>query len=188
MFIFFNRKYNRIGHLFQDRFRSEPIEDDRGLLAVTRYIHNNTVEANLVGSLDNYQWSSYHDYTKQDKGICKVNIETILEMFSDDEAQAIKLFKEFTNEKSSEIFIELGNMIEKSLASTNIKNTKSPDEELIKTLGYSLDEIKNLKDKTKRNKAIREIKGKTSMTIRELSRLLNLSKDIIFRALGSATD
>ena len=39
--IYFNRVYKRCGHLFQDRFRSELIEDDNYLLEVSRYIHNN---------------------------------------------------------------------------------------------------------------------------------------------------
>jgi putative transposase len=35
----YNAKYRRVGHLFQDRFKSEPIEDERYLLSVLRYIH-----------------------------------------------------------------------------------------------------------------------------------------------------
>lgn len=40
---YFNKKYNRIGHLFQDRFRSEAINDDAQILTAIRYIHNNRV-------------------------------------------------------------------------------------------------------------------------------------------------
>ncbi len=35
----FNRKYDRCGHLFQDRFKSEAVESDEYFLAVLRYIH-----------------------------------------------------------------------------------------------------------------------------------------------------
>ena len=41
----YNWKYYRKGHLFQDRFRSEPIEDEKYLLTVIRYIHRNPVSA-----------------------------------------------------------------------------------------------------------------------------------------------
>ena len=35
---YYNKKYDRVGHLFQDRYRSEPVEDDRYLLTAFRYI------------------------------------------------------------------------------------------------------------------------------------------------------
>ena len=40
---YFNRKYKRTGHLFQDRFKSEPIDTDAYLLMALRYIHRNPV-------------------------------------------------------------------------------------------------------------------------------------------------
>lgn len=46
--MFFNVKYNRVGHVFQDRFKSEPVEDERYLMAVIRYVHNNPVKAKIV--------------------------------------------------------------------------------------------------------------------------------------------
>jgi len=39
----YNWKYYRRGHLFQDRFKSEPVEDDVYFLTVLRYIHQNPV-------------------------------------------------------------------------------------------------------------------------------------------------
>ena len=41
----FNRKYERCGHLFQDRFRSRPVESDEYFLTVLRYIHQNPVQS-----------------------------------------------------------------------------------------------------------------------------------------------
>lgn len=43
---FFNKKYNYIGHLFQDRFHTEIIENDGQMLEVSRYIHLNPVSVN----------------------------------------------------------------------------------------------------------------------------------------------
>jgi REP element-mobilizing transposase RayT len=56
---YFNKKYGRIGHLFQDRFKSEGIDSDAYLLSVVRYIHNNPVKAGLVKNIEEYKWSSY---------------------------------------------------------------------------------------------------------------------------------
>lgn len=57
-----NVKYERVGHLFQERFRSEPVEDDAYLMTVLRYIHRNPVKAGLCGKPEDYQLSSYRDY------------------------------------------------------------------------------------------------------------------------------
>ena len=58
---YFNSKYERVGHLFQDRFQSEPVEDETYLLTVFRYILRNPEQAGLCTARD-YPWSSYHLY------------------------------------------------------------------------------------------------------------------------------
>lgn len=60
----YNWKYYRKGHLFQDRFKSEPIDDEKYLLTVLRYIHQNPVKAKIVKNIDEYIYSSYNDYIK----------------------------------------------------------------------------------------------------------------------------
>ncbi|NLL29985.1 transposase [Clostridium isatidis] len=56
---FFNKKYKYIGHLFQDRYFTELIEDDVQILSTIRYIHLNPVRANMVKKPEDYNWSSY---------------------------------------------------------------------------------------------------------------------------------
>ena len=58
---YFNRKYDRTGHLFQDRYRSEAVETDEYLLCVIRYIHNNPEKAGIARA-SQYRWSSYDAY------------------------------------------------------------------------------------------------------------------------------
>lgn len=58
----YNMINNRSGHAFEDRFRSEPIDDDAYLLQAFRYIHNNSVNAGLSDSPKHYKWSSYKEY------------------------------------------------------------------------------------------------------------------------------
>lgn len=58
----YNLKYRRSGHLFGDRFRSEPVEDDAYFLTVVRYIHRNPVQAGLCTTPEQYAFSSYHSY------------------------------------------------------------------------------------------------------------------------------
>ena len=57
---YFNSKYQYIGHLFQGRYFSNLINNVIELLEVSRYIHLNPVRAKMVGSPENYMWSSYN--------------------------------------------------------------------------------------------------------------------------------
>ena len=58
----YNLKYNRIGGLFQDRYKSEVVEDESYFITVLRYIHQNPVKAGLYKNLYDYKESSYNEY------------------------------------------------------------------------------------------------------------------------------
>jgi len=57
--IFFNKKYNLVGHLFQDRFKSIMIDFEEYFWQVSRYIPLNPVKDGLVEKPEGYKWSSY---------------------------------------------------------------------------------------------------------------------------------
>jgi|SRR5690554_4387646 len=65
--LWYNKKHERCGHLFQERFRSEPVENNDYFLTVLRYIHQNPQKAGFVDSVEGYKWSSYHEYIKEQK-------------------------------------------------------------------------------------------------------------------------
>lgn len=73
----YNCKYQRVGHLFQDRFKSEPVEDDRYFLTVLRYIHLNPVKANLAVRPEAWRFSSYEEYLERAD---LIDTERVLEM------------------------------------------------------------------------------------------------------------
>lgn len=58
---YYNKKYERTGHLFQDRYISQVIEDERGLLNVFQYILLNPEKAG-ISMFASYRWSSYQEY------------------------------------------------------------------------------------------------------------------------------
>jgi len=62
--LYFNRRSGHVGHLFQERFGSFPIEDEGYLLEVVLYIHSNPQNAGLCDA-DRWFWSSYHEYVGQ---------------------------------------------------------------------------------------------------------------------------
>ncbi|MCQ2287699.1 MAG: transposase [Muribaculaceae bacterium] len=73
---YYNKRHSRLGPLFHDRFRSEPVGDAGYFVTLLRYIHRNPVEAEMVDSPDQYQWSSWHEYSGSVKvdGVCARNL------------------------------------------------------------------------------------------------------------------
>jgi len=59
---YYNKNRHKIGHVFQDRYRSEPVEDDVYFLGLIRYIHMNPVEAGITQDPYQYKWCSYKEY------------------------------------------------------------------------------------------------------------------------------
>ena len=60
---YFNKKYNRMGHVFQGRFRAGLCDDERYILATSLYIHLNPYRAGLQEELGTYRWSTERKYT-----------------------------------------------------------------------------------------------------------------------------
>lgn len=95
----YNWKHHRIGHLFQDRFKSETVEDDSYFLTVLRYIHQNPLKAGVVKKMQEYPWSSYREYSHKPV-IC--NTEFALNFFSSDKYEAKKLWIKFVQAQNED--------------------------------------------------------------------------------------
>ena len=59
---YYNFKHNRNGHVFQNRFKSECIEDDYYFWTCVRYIHLNPVKAKMIKKAEEYKYSSLVEY------------------------------------------------------------------------------------------------------------------------------
>lgn len=75
----YNQRYQRIGNLFQDRYKSEPVNDTQYLQTVFRYIHQNPLHAGLEKTPGTYFWSSYRAYADLDSSF--IDIDKILGLF-----------------------------------------------------------------------------------------------------------
>ena len=106
--IYFNKKYNRHGHLFQGRFASRIVDNDTYGLKLSAYIHNNAKD--LPGYADNeesYRYSSYGIYTGYRKDIDGiVDTEFILGLLSQDKKRAQQKYKAFAESMKGAIIIE----------------------------------------------------------------------------------
>jgi len=61
---FFNYRYHRVGHLFQDRYRSEVCTNDGYFFTLLTYIHRNPIEAGICQYPDQYIFSSFNEITQ----------------------------------------------------------------------------------------------------------------------------
>jgi putative transposase len=76
--VWFNRRHQRSGHLFQGRFKSFLIENDRYFTAMCHYIHGNPLRAGIVKRLLDYRWSSYQAYAGKKPEVSWLTTELIL--------------------------------------------------------------------------------------------------------------
>lgn len=97
----YNDKYDRVGHLFQDRYMSESIETMPSFLRVLRYIHQNPVKAKITPDVFAYKWSSIHEYINKSTF---VNCDLGLQLFSSDASQACQMFSEYMQLENEDVF------------------------------------------------------------------------------------
>ena len=93
---YFNAKYERVGHVFQGRYKAILVQDERFLMKVLRYIHQNPVDAGICKFVSGYKWSSDIFYRNGIKGF--VNTDIVLNMIDKDRTKATNLYKEFMSE------------------------------------------------------------------------------------------
>jgi putative transposase len=80
--MYINKKYKRVGHLFQGNFKSNTIENDPQLMWTSAYIHMNPVKDKMVNSPEQYNWSSYKDYVEE-RNLPIITRDLLLGIFGD---------------------------------------------------------------------------------------------------------
>lgn len=78
--MYFNRKYDHTGHVFQDHFKSVPVQSENQIAALSAYIHQNPATARLVDSPEKWAFSSYPDYIGLRQGDL-VDFDSVLGQF-----------------------------------------------------------------------------------------------------------
>ncbi len=160
---YYNRKYERSGHLFQDRYLSEAVEDEDYLLAVFRYILLNPEKAGL-GSAADYEWSSFSRYGEADP---VVDTSLLCELIGDREE-----YVAFLAERKDDDCMEY--------------EAVSRDDEWAKDVIRSCLRIESgtvlqSYDRGKRDAALRKLKSK-GLSVRQLERLTGINRGVIQKA------
>jgi len=160
----YNLKYSRVGHLFQNRFWSEPIKNDKHFVAVLRYIHQNPIKAGLCTDISDYKWSSFREYLANPYFI---DIYFALGLMSKNDF--INLHKDDSNEKHLDF------------ESITLRKTDLQAKKIIQQISncHSVSEFQAL-NSLQQNHYIRKIRN-AGLSIRQTSRLTGISKGIVER-------
>lgn len=60
--MYYNKKYNRVGYVYRDRYKSQVIYSEKQLYACINYVHNNPVKAGICKCPCEYKYSSYNNF------------------------------------------------------------------------------------------------------------------------------
>lgn len=165
----YNVKYERCGHLFQERFKSEIVENNASFLKVLRYIHQNPIKAGLAKNVFACKWTSINEYVGK---VNIVDIDSGLNLFASDRKIAIPLFIQFMNEPNDDECLDY---------QETVRMTDSEVKEHLKELGITNPGILQRMGKENRDAALAKLKELNGVTIRQLSRITGISKSAIQR-------
>jgi putative transposase len=158
----YNVKYERTGHVFQGRFRSETVESNGSFITVLRYIIQNPIKAGIVKNISDYKWSSATAYNPNNRqGI--VDISFIRELF-----RSYKEFMGFLDEDTDEKCLDY-----------RIRYTDSEITEM--TIKLSNNRSILLLSKQEREQVVRNLRKITSANNSQISRATGLSRGILQR-------
>lgn len=155
----YNRKYNRTGHLFEDRYLSEAVEYDSYFLTVMRYIHLNPVKAGLCQSPEAYPYSSYSRFFNKDLFPENRLIYNLI---------SVEEFEQYHMEKNEDICLDIEGSGQKYLTDVQLFQKVQG-----KILCRHLSEIQNFPS-PERDRAI-EVLLRAGGSYRQISRLTGVS-------------
>jgi REP element-mobilizing transposase RayT len=171
----YNCKYQRTGHVFQDRYKSEPVEDDKYLITVIRYIHNNPIKAGMVTKPEQYRWSSCSKYYGEKENISGLTkTDFVLSLFSEKKNLAIKEFRQFMQQAQQEIFLD------------DERTIRISDEELTQIIkdilkGKPITALQQM-ERAARDSVLHQAKQIAGSSIRQISRVSGIGYNIVIRA------
>ena len=161
----YNWKYYRKGHLFQDRFRSEPVDDNEYFLTVLRYIHQNPLKSEITEKIDEYKYSSYNEYISSENDI--VDADFVYKIMDKES------FIEYHNRENEEKCLDIEDLVFRLSDADAMKTIKRVSR------CENATEFQVL-EQSQRDKYIKKLK-KSGLSIRQISRLTGVSKGIVER-------
>jgi putative transposase len=94
--VYFNERWQTVGHPFQGRFKNRICRDDNDLRGLVRYVHLNPIKAKLVADVDEWRWSSHRSLVGL-SGVPGAS-EFLMGLFEND----VEVYRAFLRQKSVE--------------------------------------------------------------------------------------
>jgi putative transposase len=103
---YINLKHKRVGHVFQDKFKSVLIEKNPQLMLISSYIHMNPVKDSMVKNPEEYKWSSYNDFIFDRKNpiVCKRFLTEVFGGTKNFINENTKLYKNIVSKSDFDLF------------------------------------------------------------------------------------
>jgi len=173
---YFNTKYKRVGHLFQDRFKSETIEDEPYLLSVIRYVHNNPEKAEITKK-EKYKWSSYSNYIDILNHHTEIpEIKEILELFSSDREKALKEFINYSNKYEEKNFLEMKEIVKSEIDEENVNEYING---YLKSRNLKKEDLKRRKHTKQKEDLIQQLKKRSNLSKRKIAILTGVNRETV---------
>lgn len=155
---YYNKKYDRVGYVFRNRFKSQVIYSEKQLYSCINYIHNNPVKAKMCQHPNEYRYSSFEYYNN--------NIKLLHSYLRADK---------FINNKEDIVLLEVEEDIEEEIQ--NIINTYLEKSHLtLKELSKNKDNLKEI---------VFLLKNNYNISIRKISENINVGREIIRQIINN---
>lgn len=165
--IFYNKENNRVGYVFRERYKAQPIKSEKHLFLALEYIHNNPVKAGICKK-DEYEFSSYTKIYQKDHSKIRKRVGELLEQFTE-----IVLQKQEEKEEEFDF----------------LEDEKENKEQTCKTIicdflqNKELDLEKLKKDKKTLIDMIKVLKYENNISYRLMAKCLKMSRERLRRLL-----
>jgi len=100
---YFNRRHDRVGHLFQGRYKAFLVEEDPYALVLVRYIHENPVKARVVERPEQHVWSSDR-YYRRGRGPEWLDLDRVLRMLGSRRSASVRAYRRLMREEVEEAY------------------------------------------------------------------------------------
>jgi len=190
----FNRQHNRVGHVFQGRYKAILVEKDAYLMELSRYVVLNPVRARVIGQTGDWPWSSYLVTQNKVEVPWWLEISWILGQFHHNRAKAVEYYINFVregigqppiwNDLRKQIYLGSDKFIDSMLQEID-KDKKAVDEVphmQRRAVSISLDEHCN--QTQDRNEAIRAAFNSGGFTMKEIGEYFDLHYTSISRIVN----
>lgn len=185
---FYNISNKRSGHVFQERYSGFLVKDDKYLLSLLRYVHQNPVKANMCKNVSDYKWSSDTSYRKNLQGQL-VDIDFVLDIFSLNRKVAIEEYMKFMDSvglEDSSKFECVNGIDEHKTSNVKTKGDRQSLDDILYEVVSNDKELFNLIKAASRKRSLAEYKKayvlkslSYNYTMREIGKNIGISESAV---------